>query len=184
MLGLGLRWFKWASKNADLCIVDLFPHLWMRELLVDNNTFDELGIFNGTTSLGDDLDEVKVYILTFKVSNMENSLHSQVCVVILALAHYLGAECSSGTLSEEFIIVLLNVKWFFNLVYSVHCDVTSALKSISDFQRVDTLVKQLLCLLKDSSGKNDNSSGTIADFIVLGCRKLSEQLGSLMMNLS
>ena len=114
---------------------------------------------------------------------MKNRLDSQVCVVILAFAHYLGAECSRGTLSEEFIIVFLNVKGLFDLVYSVHCDVTSALKSISDFQRVDTLVKELLGLLKDSTSKNDNSSCTVANFVILGCRKLSEKFGSLVMNL-
>ena len=139
----------------------------MREFLVDDNTFDELGIFKGTTGLGDDLDEIKVNIFTLEVSNVTDSFHSQVCVMILAFADYFGAECSRRTFSEEFIVILFNVKFFLDVVDSVHCNVTSALKSISDFQWVDTLVKQLLGLLKDSSGKDDDSSRTITNFVVL-----------------
>ena len=56
MLGLGLRWLEWASKDADLCVGDFFLHLRVGEFLVDNNTFDELGIFNGATSFGNDFD--------------------------------------------------------------------------------------------------------------------------------
>ena len=98
---------------------------------------------------------------------MKNRFDSQVCVVILAFAHYLGTECSRGTLSEEFIVVFLNVKGLFDLVYSVHCDVTSALKSISNFEGMDALIEEFLCLLEDGSSKYDNTGGSVTNFIVL-----------------
>jgi hypothetical protein len=88
--------------------------------------------------------------------------------VVLALAHYLGAKSCCSTLSEEFIVVLLDIKLFLDVHDFRYGNVTSALKSICDFQWMDTLVEELLSLLEDCSSKNNNTSCTISDFVVLG----------------
>jgi hypothetical protein len=88
--------------------------------------------------------------------------------VVLTLANYFRSESSSGTFSEEFEVVLLDINRFFDFVDFCYSNVTSALKSISDFQWMDTLVEELLSLFEDRSSKNDDTSCTISDFVVLG----------------
>lgn len=52
---LELWWLEWAGQNANLGIMNFLWHLRMREILVDQKTFDELGVFNRTTSLWSNL---------------------------------------------------------------------------------------------------------------------------------
>ena len=44
MLGLWLWWFKWAGKNGAFYIFDLFWHLRMGEVLVNDDTMDQFSI--------------------------------------------------------------------------------------------------------------------------------------------
>jgi hypothetical protein len=46
VLGLGLGRFESTSQNTDLSIVNLFGHLRMGDILVDENAVDEACIFN------------------------------------------------------------------------------------------------------------------------------------------
>ena len=72
MLGLGLWWFEWASKNDNLCVMNLFLHLGVREILVNNDSLNELGVLDGSASLCDNLDKVEVDILAFKICNVKH----------------------------------------------------------------------------------------------------------------
>ena len=81
----------------------------MREIFVENDTLDKLTVFNGSTSLSDDSDQVEVNILSFEVSNVKNRLDSKLGVLFLALAHNLGSKCSHSALSKELVVVLGNV---------------------------------------------------------------------------
>jgi hypothetical protein len=48
---------------------------------------------------------------------------------------------------------------------------------------VNSLIEELLGLFKNSTSEDNNTSGTITDFVILRGGKLSEESGSLMMNL-
>ncbi len=88
VLGLWLWWFKGASKDNNLCVVNFLLHLGVRKVFVDNDSLDELGVLNGSTSLGNNFDEVEVDVLTFEVRNVENCSDCKICEMVLALAYY------------------------------------------------------------------------------------------------
>jgi hypothetical protein len=87
--------------------------------------------------------------------------------VILALANNLGAESSCGALTEELVVILLNVNFFLDSIDSLCGNVASTFKSISNLKRVDALVEKLLSLIEECSSKDDDTCGSITDFIVL-----------------
>lgn len=72
VLGLGLWGLEGAGQNANLSVFDLLLHGRVGEVLVNNDTFNELGVLDSTTALGDDLNQVEVDILTVKVSDVEH----------------------------------------------------------------------------------------------------------------
>lgn len=182
VLGLGLWWFEGAGENDNLGVLDFLLHLGVREIFVNNNTFNELGVFNSTSRLGDDLDKVKVNVTAFNVSNVKHGSDGEIGEVILALADNLGSEGSSCAFTEEFVVVFADIKFFSDFVHTFHGDLASNFETIGNLKWVDTLVKKLLGLFKDSTGKNDDTSGTISDFVILGGRKFSQKFGGLMVD--
>ncbi len=155
----------------------------MGEFLVENDSFNETGIFERTASLGNNLNEVEVYIATLEVSNMEDSLESQVSILVLALADNLGAEGGLSTLSQLGVVVLEDVKFFLYFIDAADSDVTGLLKAIGNLEWVDALFQKFLGLVKDSASKDDNTSCSITDLVILRCGKFSQKSGSLMMDL-
>jgi hypothetical protein len=103
--------------------------------------------------------------------------------VILALADDLGAESSDGALAKELVVVLLNVDLLLNGFNSLHSNIACALETISDLERVNALVEELLSLVEEGTGKNYDTGSTITDFVILRLRKLDEEAGSLVLNL-
>jgi len=183
VLGLGLGGLERASKDAHLGILDLLEHLGVGELLVEDDTLNEGRVFDGAASLGDDLDKVEVNIVSLEVSNVEDGLEGEVSVVLLAGADDLGAESGLGASSKLGVIVLEDIELLLDLAKLVHSDITSLLETISDFERVDTLFQKFLGLLEDSTGKDDDTCGAIADLVILGGGQLGQKPGGLVMNL-
>ena len=183
MLGLGLGRLEGAGEDEDLGIGDFLLHLRVREVFVDNDTSHEGSVFQAAASLSDDLDVIKVNVSALQVSDGEHSLDSDVGHVILALADDLGAESGDGTLSEELVIVLLDVDLLLNLVNALNSNVTSSLEAVGNLQGVATLVEEFLSLVKEGAGQNDDTSGTVTDLIVLRLGKLDEETSSLVLNL-
>jgi hypothetical protein len=183
VLGLWLWWLEWASQNKDLSILDFLLHLWMREVLVKDDTLDELTVLESTTGLGDDLDEVEVNVLSLEIGDMEHGLKGQVGVVSLALGDNLGSKSGHCALSKILVIVLGNVNLLLNLIELLHSDVTSSLEAVSNLQWVDSLVEELLGLLENGASKDNDTSSSISDFIILGSRELNQEFGGLMMDL-
>jgi len=146
VLGLGLWGLEGAGQDANLGVLDFLSHGGMGEVLVDDDTLDELGGLNGTTGLGDDLDQIEVDVLTVKVGNVEHGLDSKVCEVILALADDLGAESSGGALAEVAEVILLDVDGLGDLLNLLDSNFTSLLETISDLEGVDALVEEFLSL--------------------------------------
>ena len=110
---------------------------------------------------------IEVNIATVKISDSEDGFNSDIGHVILALAHNLGAESGSGALAEELVVILLNVNFFLDGIDSLSGNVACTLKSISDFEWMDALVEKLLSLIEECTGEDDDTCGSITDFIVL-----------------
>lgn len=70
MFSFGLWWFERTSQNADFSVFDFFLHGGVGEVFINNDTLNELGVFDRATSFSDDFDEVEVHIFTFEVSNV------------------------------------------------------------------------------------------------------------------
>ena len=145
----------------------------MRELFVNDNTFDKLWIFDGSASFCNNFDQIKVDISSVQISDFEDSLDSEISIMLLAFANNFWAKCGSGTFSEVFVIIFWDINLFLNVIDFLHSDITSALKSISNFKRMDAFVKELLCLLKDGSSKHNNTGSSVTNLIILGGWELS-----------
>ena len=139
----------------------------MRELFVNYNTFDKLWIFDGSASFCNNFDQIKVDISSVQISDFEDSLDSKVSIVLLALADDFWTKCGSGTLSEVFVIIFWDINLFLNVIDFLHSDITSALKSISNFERMDAFVKKFLCLFQDGSCKHNNTGSSVTNLIIL-----------------
>jgi len=72
MLGLWLWWLEWACKDAHFSVFNFLNHLRMREVLVEDNTFNELTIRESTTGFGNNFNQIKVDIFSLQISNMKD----------------------------------------------------------------------------------------------------------------
>jgi hypothetical protein len=61
----------------------------------------------------------------------------------------------------------LNVDLLLDLINTLDSYIASLLEAISNLKRVDTLVEKLLSLIKKGSSKNDDTSGSVTDLIIL-----------------
>jgi len=146
VLGLGLWGLEGAGEDHDLGVLDLLLHGGMGEVLVNDDTLNELGVLDGTTGLHDDLDQIEVHVLAVNVGNVEHGLDSKISKVVLALADDLGAESSGGALAEVSEVVLLDVNLLGDFVDFLYRNFTSLLKTISNFKRVNAFIEKLLGL--------------------------------------
>jgi len=69
VLSFWFWWLEWAGQNQNFSVLDFFFHLWMREIFIENDTLDEFRIFNSSTILGDDFNQIEVDIFSFEVGN-------------------------------------------------------------------------------------------------------------------
>jgi hypothetical protein len=123
----------------------------MREIFIKNDTLDELRIFKSTTSLGNNFNEIKVDIFSFKIGNVENGLKGQISIMSLALTDNLGSKGGHSTFSKVLVIIFGNVKWLLNLIELGNGDIASFFKSISDLKWMNTFIEKLLGLLKNGT---------------------------------
>ena len=65
VFGLGLGWLEGAGEDDDLGVVDFFVHLGVGKLFVNNYAVNEHGVFDGASSLGDDLNFIEVHVASF-----------------------------------------------------------------------------------------------------------------------
>ena len=61
-----------------------------------------------------------------------------------------------------------NVQFLLNGIKLLNSNVTSFIKSISDFEWMDAFVQKLLSLIEDGSSEYDNTGCAISNFIILG----------------
>lgn len=167
VLRLGLWWFEGAGEDADTSILGFFTHLGVREVLVYYDALNELGVLDGAARLGNNLNQVEVHVTPLQICHVQYRAHCEVSKVLLALAYYLGAQGRGGALPQEIVVVFANIELFRDLVKAACCNFTSLLEPVRNFERVNSLVKKLLCLLEDRAREHDHSCGSIANFIIL-----------------
>lgn len=85
VLGLGLWGLKRAGQNGNLGILDLAGHLGVREVLVDDNSLDKNSVGQRTSNLAINLDQLEINVLALQVGNLENSIHSDPGILVVAL---------------------------------------------------------------------------------------------------
>ena len=146
VLGLGLWWLEGASQDANFGILDFLLHRWMREILVNHDTFDELRILNSTAGLCDDLDKVEVNILSFQVSDVEHGLDCKVGKVVLAFRNNFASKGGGGALTQVSVVVLLDIDGLSDFLNFADSNFTGLHETVSDFKRMNSFVKQLLRL--------------------------------------
>lgn len=109
VLGLWLWGLEGAGQDHTLDIFDFLGHLAMREFFVNDNSFNELRVFDRASGLSDNFDEIKVDIFTLNIGDVENRSQGEVSEVVLTLTNNLGTERGGGTLSQVRVVVLLDV---------------------------------------------------------------------------
>ena len=89
--------------------------------------------------------------------------------MFLALTNNFGAKSSHSALSKEFIIVLSNINFLTNLIELFDRNFACRLKTVGNLKWMETFIKQLLGLIKNSTSKYYDTCCAITDFIILGC---------------
>jgi len=72
--------------------MNFLGHLGVREVLVDQDAFNQLGVFNTSSCFLLNFDEVKIDIFSLKVSNSQNSLDSNLCKPLLIIVDNLRSQ--------------------------------------------------------------------------------------------
>ena len=140
MFCLWFRRFKWACKNTDLCIMDFFCHLRMREILINYYSVNKGSVFKTSSCLSYDFNVFKINIFSVKISYLQYCLYCDISHMFLAPTHNFRSQSSYSAFLQELILILLDINFlldFFNLFDS---NVTTFFKSISNFQRMYSFV--------------------------------------------
>ena len=81
------------------------------------------------------------------------------------------------------MVFFVNVELLRDLLNLGYGDFAGLIKAVRNFERVDSLVEQLLGLVENGAGKDYNTGSSISNFVVLTGRELSEEFRGLMVNL-
>jgi hypothetical protein len=74
VLGLGPGRLKRTRQDGQLGVLDRRRHLRVRHVLVDDDTLDERRVFEGTSDLAVDLDQLEIDVPTFEVGYREDGV--------------------------------------------------------------------------------------------------------------
>ena len=77
-------------------------HLRMGEVLVDNDAFDEHGVFQLSAHFGLDLDQFKVDVASLHIGHGEDGVDSNLGHVPVTLVDNLGAQSRHSRLDQRF----------------------------------------------------------------------------------
>jgi len=154
----------------------------MREIFIQNNTLDELTIFKSTSGLGNNFDQIKVNILSFKIRNVKYGLESKIGIVGLALRNDLGSKSGHGALSKVLVVIFGDVNLLLDLSEFLNSDVTSFFETISNLKWVNSFIQKFLGLVKNCTSEDNNTSCSITDLVILRSGQLDEEFGGLVMN--
>ena len=198
VLRLGLGRLKGAGQDGQLDFAKLLKktrsmllaqwrgweraylwHLWMREVLVDDDTLDKHGVLHPAPNLGLHLDELKVDILAVNVGHGEHGIHGNLRHLAVTLVDDLGAQGGHGRLHEVLRILGINGELLRHLVKVLTRALGRQLEPIGNPDGVDALVDERLRLLQEGSAQHDHPRSPVADLVILRLRQLHQKLGNL-----
>jgi hypothetical protein len=76
VLGLGPGRLKRTRQDGQLGVLDRRRHLRVRHVLVDDDTLDERRVFQRTSDLAVDLDQLEIDVPTFEVGHRQDGVDS------------------------------------------------------------------------------------------------------------
>mmetsp|Transcript_24712 Transcript_24712/g.53848 ORF Transcript_24712/g.53848 Transcript_24712/m.53848 type:complete len:310 (-) Transcript_24712:56-985(-) len=183
VLSLGLGRLKRAGQDAHFGILDGLGHLRVGDILVDDNAVDKLGVLERSTRLTLHPDHVKVYVIAVEIGNVQNGIHRNLGHLALVDIDNFGTERRHGGRDEGFGILAGEFHPIADLVQRLDRDLGRLFESLGNAHGMDSPSQQLLGLLQQSAGQNDDARGAIANLVILRGRQLDHQLANLIGNL-
>lgn len=83
VLGLGLRRLERAGQNGQFRILDFIWHLRMRKVLIHDHTLHKKRVFEGSSNLAVDLDQLEINILPLEIRNRQDSIDSDLGELVM-----------------------------------------------------------------------------------------------------
>lgn len=152
VLRLRARGLERTREDRNLGVLDGTGHLGVGEVLVDDDTVDELSVLEGTSDLSVDLDELKVDVLTLEVGDREDSVDGNLGELVAGEGDDLGAKRGLGSLQEVGGVVLAEGNSVGDAVKLFDSDLTRLLVTVGDADGVDTAVEE-------GEGRGEESTG-------------------------
>lgn len=87
VLCLGAWGLEGACQDGEAGVFHGVGHLRMRHIFVDEYTLDECGISERAADFAIDLDQVEGDVLAVEVSNLQNSVYSNLCKLLVLFRH-------------------------------------------------------------------------------------------------
>lgn len=75
------------------------------------------------------------------------------------------------------MVISIDVDFLGNLFEFFECNIAGSIKSVTDFEWVESSIDETECLFKELSSEDYNSGGAVSNFVVLGLRELNEKFG-------
>ena len=126
----------------------------MREVLVNDDTLDQHGVFELAANLRFHLDQLKVDVPLLHIGYGEDGVDGDLGHLPVALVNNLRAESSHGRLDQWLQIVDIEREGLSSALEILDSAASGHLEAIGNANRVDTLVKKVLSLLQEGTSKN------------------------------
>mmetsp|Transcript_5939 Transcript_5939/g.10682 ORF Transcript_5939/g.10682 Transcript_5939/m.10682 type:complete len:257 (-) Transcript_5939:145-915(-) len=107
MLGLWFWRLKRTGEDAYFCVIHLFRHLRVGEILIDHDTMHQDGIFQLPPHFALDFDEIEVDFLSFHICNCKDSVDADLTQLFAHTMDDLGVERGHSDFPQLFVIILL-----------------------------------------------------------------------------
>lgn len=94
----------------------------MGDILVHEDTVDESGVLETSSSLSGDLDEIEVDVPSLEVSDGEDGIDGDSGQLALVLIDDLGSEGDHGGLDQSLVVILIDIDLLRDLSESINGD--------------------------------------------------------------
>lgn len=150
--------------------------------LVDNETVEELGIFEAATDLADEFDTLEVDVLALEIGNAEDGLDGHAGELVPEARNDLGVQGGLANLVKKGVVGWGEVKGLTDLFEALHGDVAGAVEAFGDAEWVEAAVEKAEGGFEEAAGEDNDGGCAITDFIVHGLGEIDKKLGDLMLN--
>jgi len=181
VLKICLRGRESELNETDLGILDFGRTTSeVRSLLVnEDKAVNELGIIDSTAKLLGNIDIAEINIgIVLLINDTEDSINCHWGKEIRVLRYDFRAQRGNSILNE--LLTVVEVNRLSHTINDFKSLSKSNLETIRYSRRVNSLGKEILASLEESTSNNDNRCGTITSLNILSLRNLDEHLGGRM----